>query len=291
VAIGLAAGLLCGLACWVAMIQPGLYPAAAAYARLPHLRPPWLGVAWTLPAWLRFALYVVLLFVASGTGLVTACLVRPKNRAADVTAGAVTGFVAAATMFTTGYGWLLVRMTSVAPAEADLRLLAEAAWEQPGPGPHPSDELLRRYPDLAAIPAQERGQVLFEKVRADFIVGIPTGLWMGMLFVLVVAEVAVVWETVVAGALLRRHGRLRAVLLPYAEIALPATTLTVAIIGILFALYLGRFTGRVWHVLLLGLLVLTITGILRRWPWGARVLLHLGWLGGLFLLGLSRPPS
>jgi eukaryotic-like serine/threonine-protein kinase len=290
VVIGLVAGLLCGFSCWVVMLQPGLYPAAAAYARLPHLAPPWLAVAWPLPGWFRFALYLLLLFAASGTGLVTAWLVRPKNRAADVAAGTVTGFIAAVTMFTVSYGWVLITSTSVTPAEADLHLLAEAAWEHPGPGPHPADELLRKYPDLAGVPAEERGEVLYQKVRTDLIVGIPAGIWTGMFVVLCLAEVAAVCETLAAGALLRRHGRLRAVFLPYAEIAVPATTLIVLSIGI-FTLSLQRFTWRIGHVFLLGLLVLAITGILRRWPLGVRALLQLGWLGTLLLLGLTRPPS
>jgi eukaryotic-like serine/threonine-protein kinase len=290
VGIGLVAGLLCGFSCWVVMLQPGLYPAAAAYARLPHLAPPWLAVAWPLPGWVRFALYLLLLFAASGTGLVTAWLVRPKNRAADVAAGTITGFIAAVTMFTVSYGWVLITTTSVTPAEADLRLLAAAAWEHPGPGPHPADELLRKYPDLAGVPAEERGEVLYQKVRTDLIVGIPAGIWMGMFVVLCLAEVAAVCETLAAGALLRRHGRLRMVVLPYAEIAIPATTLIVLSIGI-FTLSLQRFTWRVGHLFLLGLLVLTITGILRKWPLGVRVLLQLGWLGSLIFLGLTRPPS
>jgi hypothetical protein len=110
-----------------------------------------------------------------------------------------------------------------------------------------------------------------------------------MLVVLCLVEGAVVCETLAAGALLRRHGRLRAVLLPYAEVALTATTLIFMSVGLVFQLSMHRFAGRVGHVLLLGLLVLAVAGILHRWPVGVRALLHLGWLGSIVLLAVTKP--
>jgi hypothetical protein len=62
-------------------------------------------------------------------------LVRPKNRAADLAAGAVTGFVCGTTILTVS-GWTLcVMLVAVGPVEKDLRSLSEAAWaEQAGTG-------------------------------------------------------------------------------------------------------------------------------------------------------------
>src|SRR5262249_15646030 len=49
VVIGVVAGLLCGFSCWVVMLQPRLYPAAAAYPPLPPRGPPPVGGAWPRP--------------------------------------------------------------------------------------------------------------------------------------------------------------------------------------------------------------------------------------------------
>src|SRR5262249_16234052 len=154
--------------------------------------------------------------VASTAGLVTAMLVRPKNRAADVAVGTITGFVVGATFCTLSAGGFFVVLTGVMPIQADLRLLSQAAWaermpprDQPGParerGPRPVDRLLKKYPDLREVPAGDRGRVFYDKVRADLIAGIPRGIWLGALFVLVGGVGICTAQVMAAGPLLRRR--------------------------------------------------------------------------------------
>jgi hypothetical protein len=57
---------------------------------------------------LRSIGYVLGVTLGTGAGLFTALLVRPRNAAADVAAGLVTGLLAAVVCYTAGWGWVCV---------------------------------------------------------------------------------------------------------------------------------------------------------------------------------------
>jgi predicted Ser/Thr protein kinase len=294
VILGLLFGLLGGVMSLVAMVHTTIGPGAAdAYQRLPSLDPPWLALTWPMPMWVRVAIFWAVLGLESTAGLLTAMLVRPKNRAADVAAGAITGFVFGATVFTLSGGWQLIIATAVLPVQTDLRLLSKAAFTEPAPKGDPADpagktrarpvdQLLEKYPDLREVPVQDRERVFYSKIRADLIAGIPPGIWFGALFVLVAGVLVYTAQMMAAGPLLRRQGPRHAVLLPYLEAAIPATVL----FTLAYMVPVGRYFNvplQIWHLPLFGLLVLALTSTLRGWPWPLRLLLHGGWL---FIAGL-----
>jgi hypothetical protein len=283
VGIGLIAGLLAGLLGWLMVLGPTLGPSAAAYRDLPRLDPPALAISWQLPAGLRTAVYMLTLSLFGTTGLFTAALIRPKNRAADVAAGAITGLVAALTMFAVSSGWVGVVLAAVFPADKDLRLLADAAWEGPA-----AERLLQKYPDLRDLPAASRSAILHHKVRADLMARIPLGIWLALLWVLGLAEGICIAGTMAAGPLLRQRGRVAAVVLPYLEVGIPGTVLIALAFGALFALWVDGFTLRVWHPVMVLFLVLTVAGVLRRWPWRVRLLLQAGWVFALGMLAVHK---
>jgi hypothetical protein len=294
VVLGFLFGLLVGVVCLLVAVHPSIGPEIAeAYRYLPSLTPPRLALIWPLPAWLRQALWWATLGVGSGLGLITAWLVRPKNRAADVAAGAIVGFVCATTTCTLSLVWVGVLIMAVWPIQADLRQLSEAAWAEPVPQREPADpagrppsrateRLLQKYPDLKEVPAGERGRVFYEKIRADLIAGIPLGVWLGALFVLFTGVLTGAAQMMAAGPLLRQHGLCRAVLWPYFEAAFPASVL----FSLAFAIPLQlRFLPlRIWHLSLLGMLVLALASTVRGWPWPVRLLLHAGWLFSAWML-------
>src|SRR5262249_52829825 len=152
------------------------------------------------------------------------------------------GFISAVTMFTVSVAWGMIIFTTVLPIDNDLRALSSGVFAQPVPATERTVEkkLLERYPALKDIPAQERGRALSDKLRQDLMVGIPTGIWLGMLVVLIYAELGCVCSTRVAGALLRRYGWLRAVFLPYVEVAVATT----ALIGLILFALLEICTGQ-----------------------------------------------
>jgi tRNA A-37 threonylcarbamoyl transferase component Bud32 len=291
VVIGLFLGLLSGVQTWLRAGDFFFGPSAAAYQRLPGRDPPWLmAVTWQTPAWVKIVAWLINIVLVSTAGLVIGVLVRPKSRAADFAAGAVTGFVFGATVLTLSVGALLVMATTVRPIEADLESLSEAAWAEPAPKgmppnpdrnnrPGPRERLLEKYPDLRQVPAQERGQVFYHKVRADLIAGIPLGIWLGALAVLALSVLFFPSQVMAAGPLLRRRGASPQVLLPYFERAIPSLFLITMPVSLIAALTLLRDPPQlIWYLPLLVLLALALTSTLRGWSWPLRLLLHAGWL-------------
>jgi hypothetical protein len=302
VVLGLLFGLLIGAESWCVWVQPLIGSGAAeAYRSLPSLDPPRLAISWPMPLGLRSAIFWATVGVGSTAGLVTALLVRPKNRAADVAAGTITGFVAGATSFTLSAGWFCVILTAVTPNQSDLEQLSEAAWAPSAPdGDLPApvgndqvralDQLLERYPDLREVPAEQRGQVFYHKIRGDLVAGIPPGLWLGALFVLVVGVLTSTAQVTAAGPLLRRQGTRWTVTLPYLERALPVTVL----IGLVFVApfwYAIHIPFPILYLPVFGLLLVALTSTLRSWPWPLRLLTHAGWVtsAGLLAVRLASP--
>jgi predicted Ser/Thr protein kinase len=287
VVIGLLYGVLSGILAWIRAGNMVLGPAADVYGRLPHVHPPWLlAITWAAPSWFQAVFYYGALGLISTAGLVVGLLVRPKNRAADIAAGSLTGFVCGATLLILS-GWpLFITLIAVAGVEKDLKALSEAALKEPtngGARSGPAEHLLEKYPDLRAIPARERGRVFFLKIRADLIAGIPLGIWLGALALLTMEMLIYTILVMVAGPLLRQHGARPIVLLPYFERAFPTITLIAMSAGYLVAEFLLRHMVnsaplRIWYLPLLALLALAVGSTLRRWPWPVRLLLHSSWL-------------
>jgi tRNA A-37 threonylcarbamoyl transferase component Bud32 len=267
-------GIFNGLAFWLLVINPDLQPhAAEVYRHMPNLRPSWLVLPWQPPEWFQFLLSCAHAAVMSSAGLVIVLLVRPKNRAADIAAAAITGLVGTVTFFTVSYGWLNVSLTTVYPIMKDVELVSQAAWDETK-----TDQLLAKYPDLKRVPAKERGEVLYHKIVLDLNTGIPVGIWIGLLGALGFGLLAIVGETLVASTLLRRRGSVRAMLLPYVELVGSSVALIAWLYALLYKLYFGLLASDPRHLLLCGVFVLTLTSVLRCWPWYLRLLLHAGWI-------------
>jgi predicted Ser/Thr protein kinase len=187
---------------------------------------------------LRVSLEYLAIIVAPTAGLMTVVLVRPRNFAADLAAGTITGLLAAVTWYTISWGWVSV--------------LLAYRW------------------------AGERA--------------LPYGIWLGMLTALGVMGLMFVAQTLAAGPLLRRHARVRRMVVPYFELVLPAVLVIVLGIAFIFRWVLeevSQYGGALLvpphraALLLLPPLVLALTGVIRGWHWALRVLLHGGWLAAL----------
>src|SRR5205085_7926967 len=122
-----------------------------------------------LPTWLANIDSLVGFLVLGAQGLLTARLVRPLNRHADMAAGLITGLISAVTFFTLSFAWLAVigRTFMGTDVRSDLRDLSQAAWVEkdfaaevpPSPNPpkyEPRDPLPKKYPRLRDLSAQGR---------------------------------------------------------------------------------------------------------------------------------------
>jgi hypothetical protein len=299
--IGLIFGLFGGVIGWMRGDQV-LFGAAAqeAFRQLPHVHPPWFMTIWTIPAWLQSLLYFANLALMGTTGLIVARLVRPKNRGADVAAGVVVGFVYGATHFVFSSAALFSGVIALQNTQDDLRVLSDAAFADATPASqsiseaatqtHSSDVLLAKYPDLRSIPSGERGAILYQKIRADLIGGLPLGIWLAALFAVSFSLLIFTIQVMAAGPLLRLRLTRFATVLGYLERAIPATVLivmtpsfivAVALADRLFAdLNMDMPRVVLSYLPMFGLLVLAIAATWRGWPGPLRLLLHVGWLLG-----------
>jgi hypothetical protein len=291
---------------------------AAVYANdFPSGDPPLLAIGSFGPDWL-FALVRALGAVALlGMGLFAVLIVRPQDRWGDAGAGLATGLVAGITAFTTSMGWKTVLGATLLSSWGDLALLGRACrLDEPPPQaaggaqgrPHPSDVLVEKYPDLRRVPPQQRGEVLSRKIAYDVALRIQLGIWLGMAGALALFTLFATAEAVAAGYLLRRRGRVLAVLLPYVELTVPSLVALVTPAAMVrfstvttsLASGAGEFDTAVlakrqyailaalltWPALLLLLVlaVLAIIGVTRGWRWQLRLTLYAVWSCAFWLV-------
>jgi hypothetical protein len=280
VVVGLLCGVLGGILVW---LRAGAFLVGLsmpdAYRQLPGIDPPrLLAFTWALPPWLVTVIYFGFMVLLCTAGLLIAVLVRPRNRSADVAAGAATGLICGATAFLLA-GWVAIIPSAVDPIQADLELVAAAACEGN------AEAVLRKYPGLRGVPAARRGELLAKKIRAELIGGVPLGVWLGALFLFTFYGAFFATHVMAAGPLVRRHGATPAVLRPYLEQVIPATFLIILASGITVASTLGaRYLHApqllAWHLPVMGLLGVAVVSTWRGWPWPARLALHAGWILG-----------
>jgi serine/threonine protein kinase len=283
VVVGLGHGVILSLLTWLVLIQPALKNLEPSYRRVTG-DAPWLVAAWAAPPWLAVPLDLLGILAIGLSGLVTARLVRPRNRQADVAAGLVSGAVAGVVFFTLCFGWV-AGLLRLEPSLKDVRLLSTAAWDDhEGAGRPPASSarsrMLEKYPGLRDVPARERGRVMHEKVTCDLWTGIPVAIWSGMFMSVGICVVVGVFGTALGGRLLRERGGVWKALLPYLEGVVPAALLCwwLAILVTPWVLG-GRLGLPIWYIpLIIGVLGLTVMGVLRGWHWAARMPLHAAWI-------------
>ncbi len=133
--VGLLSGVLMSAILWLVAINPLLSRLARSYSLLTGHSSAWLAASGReVPAWLTNVLSLVAFLVLGAQGLLTARLVRPLNRQADLAAGLITGLIAAVAFFTLSFGWLAVmaRTFMGTDMESDLGSLSQATCPRAG---------------------------------------------------------------------------------------------------------------------------------------------------------------
>ena len=90
VALGVIWGIVGGVVCWLVMLNP-------------------LGLSVAV----RRAIYLIGVGFTGSGGMITVWLVRPKNAAADLVGGTITGALAAVICYTLSFGWVAVSIAGV----------------------------------------------------------------------------------------------------------------------------------------------------------------------------------
>jgi hypothetical protein len=290
VVIGVVCGALSTLAIDLQAMTAVLQNVARTYRYFPSLERPLLAIDLAVPDWVVYSACLVGLIAWLGMGLFTYLLVRPRDRWSEVGAGLGTGLAAGLSQFTFGTGPATVLALAIVVSLQDLKLLAEGYATRAGPPvseepqqpkPHPQDALLEKYPDLAAVPEQQRAGILYGKIAADNVAGTFLGIWLALLMSFWAGAGMAVCQTTVAGSLLRSRNRLRAVFLPYLELSLPAGILIAWPALILAGLCLKMPMMLAWWLVfpLTGIVfLLAMVSVRQRWPWVFRLVLQAAWL-------------
>ena len=175
---------------------------AQTYEQFPSLKPPFMALDFTVPAWLWYVTLPLGLLAVGGLGLFIVLLVRPRDSWGDAGAGLATGLTAGLANFIL-VGPALVLALSIVVSIQDLFLVAEgyqtkapagARIPPQRPKPHPQDVLLEKYPDLAQAPEAKRAALLMAKIIADNVSGVFAGIWLALLWTVVSSAVATVFR-------------------------------------------------------------------------------------------------
>jgi hypothetical protein len=176
------------------------------------------------------------------------------------------------------------------PTAADRWLLSQAAWsvgEQPGW--RPAEQLLEKYPDLQALPAPKRIEVLSAKIEAETIIAIGDALTVPIVLTLVLGIPFWAGTTAAAGSLLRGRGRgrLLSVIVPYCEATVPTALLLILLTAVLVKLHLDQELGFPPAYLLCAVPIApAVAGAIRGWHWTVRAALQATWLAWFGLVTL-----
>ena len=250
----------------------------------------------TLPDELTRACLIAAMVIVAFMGLLTAWLVRPRDRWADAGSGLATGLVAGMAVFAFGFGSAVIVAFSVVATLPDAATLTDG-YQTKTPPPseekprrHPQEELLERYPDLEKQPEHRRAWALHDKMISDEVNGIMVGLWVGLLISFGVYGTMGVYQAIMAGTLLRRRGSLLGMTGAYLE-----ATLCTSFFILVFGTYMGFGGWQAlsidlrWTVMVgsLGVLLFTNVGVWLGWHWYLRVALYGVWVA-LIALELGR---
>jgi hypothetical protein len=121
------------------------------------------------------------------------------------------------------------------------------------------------------------------------LLGVPHGIWVGMVTVVVFMGLICILQTMAAGNLLRRHARVRQMIGPYLEVVIPAM-LVIVLVSNYFLRWGVGLTPHRWYFPAIPLMALALTAVLGRWHWSMRGVLHAGWLTAL-IVGLVMNTS
>jgi hypothetical protein len=209
-------------------------------------------------------------------------LVRPTTRTAMIGSGVIAGLVTSLEAFALSYGWGSLFSSVMEPVQQDLRDITGAAYAStPDEAERGQRALLRRYPDLADVSPESRGNLVYRKGFVDQFTGIPIGLWLGAVGCLIIGMLPAISGTLIAGSLLQRNQRLAAILMPYMEIMGTGSLACLCLV----VNTVGRWSGLPiiapplhYQLPFYGFLFLASIAAYRCWKLPVRGVLHIVWI-------------
>ncbi len=151
--------------------------------------------------------------------------------------------------------------------------------------------LERRYPDLKGQDPDEAAQALATKMIYDTITSSYRSVWIGLLAAVGLGVVPAMLQTLIASALVGRHGRVGPGLLLYFELSLAWSWL---VMDVLSSAVVYPLIGEGWRLTwqgalaVAGLCALATTGYAFHWRWPLRWLAYTAGAFALIALGVTH---
>ena len=296
-AVGLVAGIACGLTLWFTAISPQLAQSTVVYDAFPSEPRPWGSFGVQAPAWVRELTLAWLIWLLMFVGLINVAVVRPVRRAGWIASGAICGLSLALGSYAVAFGWGPIAGKSIAPANEDVQLLSRAMFvESPDDAERLRRSILRRHPDLSRALPEARAEFLAAKIALDQIARVPAGMWLGIMIALLAGLLPAFCGTLLAGSLLEREGKLSRVVGPYCEVMGSVTSFCVIGVaywtGALTWLQMASPPAELQVPFFAGMAIAGWAG-LRRWKRPVRLVINVVWIVALaltvvFFVRLSR---
>lgn len=277
--IGPVIGTISAQSLWYSTIGFDTRTMLSSYDLLPSAEVPHSFSVSQLPAWAQIPLMVLFAFSIVFIGYVTARFVNPKHRGADLAAGTVVGMSSSLAAFMIALGPVCV--LSLVQYD-DMRLAHSIVAEEPGATPKMA---LDAYPELEEMQRGDQISALVNKMESDHFYIVPRGIWMGALLSLAVYFFPCLFETAVAGPILRKDKRWFVSLPAYMEVTFPVVTvMTIVALAVgtwvIFGASGFRITIRL--ITLLSIIAVAIAACRLRWNLFLRIGVQL-MLAGAFV--------
>ncbi|MBL8809239.1 MAG: serine/threonine protein kinase [Planctomycetaceae bacterium] len=227
-------------------------------------------------SWRTFSQFPLFSLIAA-TGVVNYLVVRPRTRDVALASGVLAGLFAAATSFLTSLGWQPLASVSVNAGEQDIVLLSRATWaETESQRELARNAIHRRYPLFRDMKSGERSEMLASKILFDQTMGIPVGLWIGLLITGVVIGVPALAGTALFGRLVNELGVRWGAFVRYFE-CMPLLSVCILLLFLYLFPHLAILPP-VWvRMLALFTMFATIWAAVIGMRWYVRILLHVSW--------------
>ncbi len=270
--IGPVFGIVSGMCLWYSTTHQQISMVVSDYDQFPSADHPTIWIPFDTPPVASAVLMTIFAATIVFIGFITVIFVKPKNRGADLAAGAIVGLCAALAGFLFCLGSLGVLTNEKNEHTTILELVRE----------HDSGEVnlaYSKYPELQEFDKVKQIKMLLDKSSHDRLFSVPQGIWLGVIASLAVYFLPSLFEAYAAGPIIRKHKTWSRSLVPYIETAFPVTIL-MTIFAVMFSTWL--LFGAVgvlpsWSLWLLFLLIVIAVIVRRRtWHWLVRFAVQAG---------------
>ncbi len=140
------------------------------YANTPEDPLPALYYLSSIPTWISASASIVTLLMWPMLGMLVVLATRPKSLAQAAWNGMVLGAVCGL-LFFLAIGWYPISRSTIIASGKDITALSEGLWKNdPTQKEAMEAEYLKRYPLLANVPLEERGNYLRKRIESDCVV-------------------------------------------------------------------------------------------------------------------------